>query len=105
MNAHTPTPWDVMVDPRGRLVHVETSIDNPAGGGFPVCSIPAKREADADFIVLAANSHEALKSALRNLFDYAEQLELVVYVGADSDGEHAVVAEARAALALAETAP
>lgn len=53
---HTPTPWDAMEDPRGRLIHVETSIDNPAGAGLPVCSIPAKRKADALFIVAACNA-------------------------------------------------
>lgn len=59
----TPTPWDAMDDPRGRLVHVETALGNPAGAGLPICSIPVKRKADALFIIEAANAFAALRTS------------------------------------------
>jgi len=68
---HTPTPWQVLPDPRGRLVHVETSPDNPHGAGLPVCSIPTRREGDADFIVAACNARDDLLEACRWLVNVA----------------------------------
>ncbi len=56
MSAHTPTPWDYVQGGRTKLCHVETRHDNPHGAGLPVCSIPAKREHDADRIVECVNA-------------------------------------------------
>ena len=63
----TPTPWTTLEDGRGRvkLVHVETTAENEAGAGLPVCSIPTKRIADAEYLVHAANAYRKLVRALR----------------------------------------
>jgi hypothetical protein len=68
MSAHTPGPWDFVT---GRtLHHVETQIDNPAGAGIPVCSVPLKREADARLIAAAPYLLEALREGRRAIGEH-----------------------------------
>ena len=62
LEAATPDEWDVIEDPRGRLVHVETAWGSENGSGRPVCSIPTKRKADALFIAAAKTKMSALLS-------------------------------------------
>ena len=63
----TKTPWHYVVDPRGRLVHVETT------DGYPVCSIPTKRVADAAFIVNACNTYNDAAALRRRLAELVER--------------------------------
>ena len=75
MNAtHTPTPWQVTPDGRARvrLVHVETSLDNPHGAGLPICSIPTARQYDAAFIVRACNAHDELVEVARAFISFLD---------------------------------
>lgn len=66
--SHTPTPWNYIVSANGgKLVHVETDMNNPHGAGLPVCSIPKVREADAAHIVKCVNAHEELLETLKSL--------------------------------------
>ena len=64
MPEHTPTPWKVSR-------HIPTRIDGPADGRLPpnavaeACDGNEKGEANAAYIVLAVNSHDALAEACR----------------------------------------
>jgi hypothetical protein len=55
MTEHTPTPWYV----NGRV------WIKPKNNGWPIARIQGdQREADAEFIVQACNSHDSLVAAL-----------------------------------------
>jgi hypothetical protein len=57
---HTPGPWD-FIDGH-TLIHIETHIDNPAGAGMPICSVPktSTGRANARLIANAPDLLEAL---------------------------------------------
>jgi hypothetical protein len=58
----TPLPWTTLEDGRSRvkLVHVETTAENAAGAGLPVCSIPTARIGDAEYLTHTANAYPEL---------------------------------------------
>ena len=68
----TPGPWQVMEsNNRGRLVHVETHIDNPHGAGIQIatanCGSREQRNANAAFMADARNALPAIKKMVREL--------------------------------------
>lgn len=74
----TPLLWTTLEDGRARvkLVHVETTHDNAAGAGLPVCSINRARIGDAEYLTHAANAYPKLVEALRKIvngFDRSER--------------------------------
>lgn len=71
MTKHTPTPWNIVTEKN------YSSIENYEED-VQICKIPlfGEGKADAEFIVRAVNSHEALAAALRDLtswFKYAKK--------------------------------
>jgi len=68
----TPRPWGVMYGKT--LMHIETAnLGDGTPCGMPVCSIPKKREADADLICRAVNllaAHEAVAEAAKAFEKY-----------------------------------
>ena len=61
----TPLPWSTLEDGRAhvRLVHVETTSDNAAGAGLPICSINRARIGDAKYLTHAALLKKYLEEA------------------------------------------
>lgn len=55
---HTPTPW--------KAITVTGGWDGvgPSNGGVPICNLAENNPANAAFIVLACNSHDAMVAAL-----------------------------------------
>lgn len=74
---HTPTPWSVDGHPRdssGSDWREITAATEPYGPSF----VGSVLEANAELIVRAVNSHNALVAALGNLIEYAAGLELML---------------------------
>jgi hypothetical protein len=71
----TPLPWQSLEDGRShvKLVHVETTSDNTAGAGLPVCSINRARIGDAEYLTHAANAYPKLVEALRDTLEDRSQ--------------------------------
>lgn len=93
MTTHTPTPWRV-------YDHMPNCIEDAMGNDVFAQAMnkgSERNEANAAFIVQACNAHDALVAALR---DVLSQYLLFVNVNSDEIAS-AVVAQARAALALA----
>lgn len=94
MTEHTPTPWHVGP-------HYKSDIESPYGR-VAECGITRgpRAEADAEFICLAVNRHDALVAALKSLVTYSGCFcgDFGVGMGEDHTSE---CKRARAALKLA----
>lgn len=94
---HTNEPWDIM--PGRSLLHVESSSAAPKAGE-PVCSIPLKREADADRIVACVNALAGVSDPAALVASWHEMLATlddVVRAGLGSKSYAGLIARARAA--------
>lgn len=66
MNAqHTPTPWTAQEMPHG----CNDAIMSDDGEGTTICEFPYGLDANADFIVKAANAHDDLAALVPLLRD------------------------------------
>jgi len=104
---HTPTPWEVDNNNGAHgtctIRHFRTSADGSFKAPFgeaiaDLMGSSPEREANADFIVRAVNSHEAMVEALKTLVDIVAE----IHPEADSLGG---LDQARAALAATAEEP
>ena len=77
MTEHTPTPWRVQAgsgnsEEAFTITTSDRVIASVAGEGY------ANRQANAAFIVRAANSHTALVAALRSAIDCVDEQATVI---------------------------
>lgn len=73
MNAqHTPTPWTAQEMPHG----CNDAIMSDDGEGTTICEFPYGLDANADFIVKAANAHDDLVAALNDIVVTAVDADL-----------------------------
>lgn len=100
MSAHTPTPWRVIK--RGNQTQSRTYV---VGGPSNEMIDPPVNAADAAFIVRAANNHDALVAALREMLDLALEANTPGAMRTGwADAFARAVPDARATLAAAEAA-
>jgi hypothetical protein len=87
---HTPTPWHVTKWIQTTVVHSEKNL--------AICSLSNKhKNANAEFIVLACNSHAALLEACKLANTYLQHLD-----GTNASDDLVIIEKLRAAIALAE---
>lgn len=85
---HTPTPWEVLPssDPNQLIVMGGGTSDPalPYGGRF-VCLVPARKQANAEFIARACNCHDEMREALSGLVEHVSESDLATVDAATAD--------------------